>query len=373
MDLNFTDEQRQFAASANALLSSRARRMEPRELWREIAALGWLGLPLPEAYGGLGQGAADVGLLAEVFGRHRVRTDYIPCIVLCGSIIASTGSEAQKSMVLPDLAAGTLKLALAHAEAAARHELRHVTTTAQRNGGGWTLNGRKISAIGADDADKVIVSARIAGNARDEAGVGLFLVERAAAGLQLQAHSTVDGASAARLTLERCHVPAEAHLGHNENALAHLQRAFGQAMAAWSAELVGLMEAATSATIEYTKTRIQFGRPLAANQVLRHRMADMSIQCEEARSMALRAALFTEEDEARERDRAISGAWSKISRGARFVAEQAIQLHGGMGVTEELPIGTHLKRVLALDAIVGSADFHLRRHSGLAVRAVRAS
>jgi alkylation response protein AidB-like acyl-CoA dehydrogenase len=191
--------------------------------------------------------------------------------------------------------------------------------------------------------------------------------------LTVEVYPTLDGASAARVTLDNAQVGAEALLGGDENALPHLERAFDQAIAAWCSELVGVMESATKATIEYTKIRVQFGKPLAANQTLRHRMADMSIECEEARSMALRAALHATNEDPIARARAVSGAWAKVSRAARFVAEQAVQLHGGMGVTDELQIGSYLKRVVALDAIIGTPDHHLRRHAALSDRSSHAA
>ncbi len=372
MDLAYSDEQKLLAESAHGLLATRAQRKDASGLWQEMAGLGWLALPAPEEHGGLGQGAVDVGILAEAFGRHLVATPYIPCIVLCGGIVASAGSNEQKRAILPSLSVGGATLALAHAEQGARHDLRHVGAGATRDDGGWRLSGRKIAALGAGEADRLIVSARIRGSLDDANGIGLFLVEPGQAGVVLETYRTVDGASAARLTLNDVKLPADALLGADENALAQIERGFDHAVAAWCAEVVGLMDAAAAATIEYVKIRVQFGKPLAANQALRHRIADMAVQCEEARAMALRAALYAADDDAAQRARAIAGAWAKISRGGRFVAEQAIQLHGGMGVTDELQIGAYLKRIVALDAIIGSPEHHLRQHAALSARLSRA-
>ncbi|MCB1545438.1 MAG: acyl-CoA dehydrogenase family protein, partial [Rhodoblastus sp.] len=317
----------------------------------------------PESDGGLGQGIVDVGIVTEAMGRHRVRSNYVAGVVLAGGLIAALGNDAQRAAMLPGLADGSLRLALAHAEAGARYNLAHVATRATKSGAGWVLDGSKIAVLGGDVADRLIVSARISGATRDEAGIALFIVARDAKGVTVDGHATVDGAGAARVTLSGVEVGADALL--SENAFAAIERACDRATAAFCSELVGLMEAATAATIEYTKIRIQFGKPLAVNQTLRHRMADMSIACEEARSMALRAALYADNEDARARSRAIAGAWAKVSRAARFVAEQSIQLHGGMGVTDELEIGGYLKRVIALDAIIGGPDLHLRRHAAL--------
>jgi alkylation response protein AidB-like acyl-CoA dehydrogenase len=371
MDLSYTDEQRLLQESANNLLAARAAKAGAQDLWSEIAGLGWLGLPLPEADGGLGQSTVDVAIVAEAMGRHLVSAPFVSNVVLCGGLVAALGSESQRAL-LPALADGKLRLALAHAEEGARYDLRHVATKAMRESDGWTLHGRKLAVLAGGDADKFLVSGRIAGTTRDAQRVGLFLIDRNAAGVSVEAYATVDGGSAARVTLDNAKVGADARLG-GDDALAHIEHAYDRAIAAWASELVGLMEAATAATIEYTKIRVQFGKPLAVNQVLRHRMADMSIACEEARSMALRAAIYADHEDGTQRARAVAGAWAKVSRAARFVAEQAVQLHGGMGVTNELQIGGYLKRVLALDAIVGGPDHHLRRHAALSVRGAHAA
>ncbi len=373
MDLAYSDEQRMFADSANEVLTKRALKSDPQSLWPEMAELGWLALPIPESYGGFGQGAADVGILTERFGRHLVVTPYVPAIVLCGRLIASLGSDAQKAALLPGLANGSLRLALAHTERGARHTLQHVTLAASVDGSGWRLSGEKLAAIGADEADLILVSARLSGDSRDAKGIAVFLLDPGQAGLRIDRYATVDGASAAQLTLTDVHLPASARLGATvgaagDEAFAALEQAFDAAIAAWCAELLGLMEAATAATIDYTKVRVQFGKPLAANQVLRHRMADMSVHCEVARSMALRAALYVDHADVSQRARAVSGAWAKVIRAARSVTEEAIQMHGGMGVTDELNVGLFLKRVLALEAVVGGAEHHLRRHAAHSAR-----
>jgi alkylation response protein AidB-like acyl-CoA dehydrogenase len=374
MDLAYSDQQRMFADSANEVLTKRALKTDPQALWTDMAELGWLGLPIPDAYGGFGQGAADVGILCERFGRHLVVTPYVPAMVLCARLVASLGTDAQKAALLPGLAAGTLKIALAHTERGARHTLQHVTLSASADGSGWRLSGEKMAAIGADQADRILVSARISGASRDARGIAVFVLEPGQAGLRIDPYDTVDGATAARLTLTDVHLPASARLGATDDeaggAFAALEHAVDAAIAAWCAELLGLMESATAATIEYTKVRVQFGKPLAANQVLRHRMADMSVQCEVARSLALRAALYVDHADVSQRARAVSGAWAKVIRVARSVTEEAIQMHGGMGVTDELNVGLFLKRVLALEALVGGAEHHLRRHAAHSARSM---
>jgi alkylation response protein AidB-like acyl-CoA dehydrogenase len=372
MDLAYSDEQRMFADSANEVLTKRALKTDPHSLWSDMAELGWLALPIPEAWGGFGQGAVDVGILSERFGRHLVVTPYVQALVLCGRLIESLGTDAQKAALLPGLANGRLKLALAHTERGARHTLQHVTLSAGADGSGWRLSGEKMAAIGADQADRILVSARVSGHSRDVTGIAVFVIEPGQAGLRIDRYDTVDGATAARLTLTDVHLPDSARLDATDDeadaAFLALEHAFDAAIAAWCAELLGLMESATAATIDYTKVRVQFGKPLAANQVLRHRMADMSVHCEVARSMALRAALHVDHADVSVRARAVSGAWAKVIRAARSVTEEAIQMHGGMGVTDELNVGLFLKRVLALEALVGGAEHHLRRHAAHSAR-----
>jgi alkylation response protein AidB-like acyl-CoA dehydrogenase len=299
-------------------------------------------------------------------------TPYVQALVLCGRLIESLGTDAQKAALLPGLANGRLKLALAHTERGARHTLQHVTLSAGADGSGWRLSGEKMAAIGADQADRILVSARVSGHSRDVTGIAVFVIEPGQAGLRIDRYDTVDGATAARLTLTDVHLPDSARLDATDDeadaAFLALEHAFDAAIAAWCAELLGLMESATAATIEYTKVRVQFGKPLAANQVLRHRMADMSVHCEVARSMALRAALHVDHADVSVRARAVSGAWAKVIRAARSVTEEAIQMHGGMGVTDELNVGLFLKRVLALEALVGGAEHHLRRHAAHSAR-----
>jgi alkylation response protein AidB-like acyl-CoA dehydrogenase len=372
MDLAYSDEQRMFADSANEVLTKRALKTDPHSLWSDMAELGWLALPIPEAWGGFGQGAVDVGILSERFGRHLVVTPYVQALVLCGRLIESLGTDAQKAALLPGLANGRLKLALAHTERGARHTLQHVTLSAGADGSGWRLSGEKMAAIGADQADRILVSARVSGHSRDVTGIAVFVIEPGQAGLRIDRYDTVDGATAARLTLTDVHLPDSARLDATDDeadaAFLALEHAFDAAIAAWCAELLGLMESATAATIDYTKVRVQFGKPLAANQVLRHRMADMSVHCEVARSMALRAALHVDHADVSVRARAVSGAWAKVIRAARSVTEEAIQMHGGMGVTDELNVGLFLKRVVALEALVGGAEHHLRRHAAHSAR-----
>ena len=367
MDLSFSGDQALLHDTARRFLAQhgptpKAGSQANRSLWPEFAKMGWLALPISEGHGGLGQGPVDVGILMEAFGRSLVTEPYLSTVVLCAGLIASVGSEAQRQAILPGIAEGTTQLSLAHVEEGARYNLSHVETSARRSNDGWILSGRKLAVLGSAQADHLLVSARVSGATRDAAGIGIFLVGKEFSGLVVDRFATVDGAGAAVVTLKDVAVGVEALLGGNDNVLPHLETGFDRTVAASCAEMVGIMDALIAATVEYTNTRVQFGHPLSANQVVRHRLADMSMACEEARSMALRASLFVDDENPDVRSRAVAGAKNKVSRAARFVAEQAVQLHGGMGVTDELNIGFYLKRVLALDALFGPAEYHLRRH-----------
>lgn len=375
MDLTPTDEQRMLRESAGRFVraqynaDARRKRAETGEgfapaTWAEFAELGWLALPLPEAHGGLGGSAVEVGMLMEAFGEGLVDSPYISSVILGAGAIAATGSPEQQADFLPKVAEGALRLAFAHSERQARFNLADVAAHAVKDADGWIIDGAKTAVLDADEADTLVVSARIHGNRSEAGGIGLFLVPRDAAGVTLTTDQRLGGGKVCQLRLEGVRLDAGALLGGNENALPVIEAVIDHATAALCADAVGMMQTLVETTATYIKTREQFGRPLSANQALRHRMADMAVAVEEARSLALRAALFADA-EPLARSRAASGAKFKIGRGARFVAEQAVQLHGGMGVTEELEIGAFLKRIVFFEAMFGGGDHHLKRHAAL--------
>ena len=375
MDLTPTEEQRLLRESAGRFVraqynaDARRKRAEAGEgfsagAWREFADLGWLALPLPEAHGGLGGGAVEVGMLMEAFGEGLVDSPYVSTVILGAGAIAAAGSPAQQADLLPKIAEGALRVAFAHSERQARYNLADVATHAVKDADGWVLDGAKTAVLDADEADLLIVSARIHGNRADAKGIGLFIVPRDAEGVTLTTDLRLGGGKVSQVRLAGVRLGAGALLGGLEDALPVIEAVSDHATAALCAEAVGMMQTLVETTAAYIKTREQFGRPLSVNQALRHRMADMAVAVEEARSLALRAALFADAEPAA-RARAVSGAKAKIGRGARFVAEQAVQLHGGMGVTEELEIGAFLKRVVFFDAMFGGVDHHLKRHAAL--------
>lgn len=377
MDLTLSDEQRLLRESADRFVNENYTADHRRriandplgfsaDLWKQFAELGWLALPIAEADGGLGGGAIEIGILMEAFGRGLVSEPYLSTVVIGAALIAECGSEAQRQTLLPRIADGSLVLAFAHSERQARFDLAAVRTSAKKAPDGWTLNGQKTAVLDGNAAGQIIVSARV-----DDGKLSLFLVPRGTPGLTSRDFARLGGGRACNLDLRDVRLPADAMLGGGSDALPAIEAVVDRAMAALGAEAVGIMQTLLDQTLEYTKIRKQFGRPLSANQVIRHRLADMSMQCDEARSMALRAALMADAEPV-PRSRAASGAKAKIGRCARFVAEQSVQLHGAMGVTEELDIGSYFKRLLAFDTLFGGSAHHYRRYAALGGRAVQA-
>jgi alkylation response protein AidB-like acyl-CoA dehydrogenase len=382
MDLTLSDEQRLLRESADRFVSEtndaghrRRQASEPSgfsaAIWKQFADLGWLALPIDEAYGGLGGGAIETGILMEAFGRGLVCEPYLSTVVIGAALILECGSEAQKQALLPKIADGSLILAFAHSERAARFDLAEVAATAKKTPAGWRLDGRKTAVLDGNAAGRIIVSARIASDHGSPGKLCLFLVPAGVPGMALRDFPRLGGGRACNLELRDVSLPAEALLGDGRDALPAIEAVVDRAMAALGAEAVGIMQTLLDTTLEYTKMRKQFGRPLSANQVIRHRLADMAMQCDEARSMALRAALMVDAEPVA-RGRAASGAKAKIGKCARFVAEQSVQLHGAMGVTEELDIGSYFKRLLAFDTLFGGSAHHYRRHAALGGRRIQA-
>ncbi len=375
MDLSLSDEQRLLTEAASRFIAGRysfeQRRAIlqstdgfSREIWREMAELGWLGLPFAEDFGGLGAGPVEIGIVMEAIGRALIVEPYLSTIVLSGGLISALGTDEQKRALLPNIAEGKELVSLAHAEPQARFTLEDVATMATQAGDGWHLSGRKEVVIGAPAADWLLVSARVTGGQHDRKGIGVFLVPKHAKGLSTKDFPTLDGGRASNLELDEVKVEDNALLGQSIDALPAIMEATDRAIAAICAEAIGCMEVLLETTIAYTKTRVQFGAPLAANQVLRHRMVDMAVKIEEAKASSLKCTLSMDGD-ALTRARAASSAKAKVARCGRYVAEQAVQLHGGMGVTEELNVNAYFKRLLAIEMLFGSPDFHLRRHARL--------
>ncbi len=370
MDFELTDEQRLLRESVERLMADRydfaARKrfaQEPggygAEPWRQYAELGLLGLPFAERDGGLGGGPVETMIVMEAFGRALALEPYFATIVLGGSFLRLGGSDAMRAALVPQIAGGTLKLAFAHAERQARYDLADVATTARRDGAGYVLDGAKSLVLHGDAADKLVVSARLAGAQRERDGVALFLVDSGADGVTRRGYPTIDGLRAAEVTLSGVRVAADAVIGEPGRGFALIERVVDGAIAALTAEAVGAMAAMHEITVDYLKVRKQFGVPIGNFQVLQHRAADMLVALEEARSMALLATMMADEADATERRKAIAAAKVQIGRSGRIVGQGAVQLHGGIGMTMENKVGHYFKRVTMIDTLFGDADHHL--------------
>ncbi|HUP91235.1 MAG TPA: acyl-CoA dehydrogenase family protein [Solimonas sp.] len=376
MEFNFSDEQNQLRdqilrfiqrdygfEKRRGILKSQAGYSV--DAWKQFAEMGLLALTLPEAQGGLGGNAVDTLAVMEIFGRGLVVEPYLSTIVIGADLIARAGSAAQQEALLPRIADGSLLVSLAHYENGGRYELNHVATRAERDGAGWKLNGGKTVVLHGAAAGKLLVSARTAGKPRDEQGVSLFLIDAKAPGVTLQDYATHDGQRAAELTLKDVKLGADALLGPADQALPLIERTLQRAIAALCAEAVGAMSALLEITTAYLKTRKQFGVPIGSFQALQHRTADMLMAAEAARSMAYLAAAKVDNDDALERRRAISAAKYLVGQAARQVGQQAVQLHGGIGVTDELNVGHYFKRLTMINVLFGDAEHHLGRYSDL--------
>jgi alkylation response protein AidB-like acyl-CoA dehydrogenase len=373
MDIQFTEEQELLRSSVQRLLRDQydfdARRKIvatdegwSRKHWNAFAELGLCAAPFQESSGGLGGGPLATMIVMQEFGRNLVVEPFLETVVLAGGLIEDFGSQAQREEFLPQIMAGEAIWTLAWAEGRSRYDLNNVTTTARRNGESYVLSGTKAAVIGAPWADKLIVSARTAGGPRDRGGVNLFVVDRQSANLHLQSFKTIDGRRAAEITLMNVHVPASQLLGKEGEGVAALEACRDSAIAALCAEAVGAMSELNSATLEYSRTRKQFGVALGTFQVLQHRMVDMFIAIEESTSLTQSLTLSLTTDDPH-RSKLASGAKSKVGYGARFVAEQAIQLHGGMGMSDELNVGHYFKRIAGINVQFGDPTFHLMRYA----------
>jgi alkylation response protein AidB-like acyl-CoA dehydrogenase len=333
------------------------------EAWKQYAELGLLALPLPEDLGGLGGNAVDIMVVMEQFGQGLLMEPYLSSVVLSAGLLAESAADAVKQKLLPQIAAGKIKVALACYEAAGRFDLAHVACEALQKGGSWQLSGRKSVVLDGPSADYFLISARSGGAATDADGVSLFLVPKQTKGLTVTGYATQTGARAADLLLEEVELGTDALIGTAGAALPRIQRAIDRGIAALCAEAVGVMHALNKATLEYLKTRKQFGVAIGTFQALKHRMADMLMAAEQSRSMAIIAAVHADSGDAAERSRSIAAAKAYIGQAGRLVGQQAVQLHGGMGVVDEHIVSHYFKRLTMIDMTFGDADYHLGRFS----------
>jgi len=336
-----------------------------RENWKQMAELGWLGMAFSEDVGGFGGGAVEVMIMMESMGRGLVLEPFVSTVLLGGALVAEAGNTEQIESIIPSLIEGETMLAFAYAEAQSRFNLNDVETSATKSGDNYVLNGAKAVVYHGGTADKLIVSARTSGNSRDAEGISLFVVDSDAAGVDIRSYATVDGQRAADIRLENVSVPAENLLGAEGKAAPLIEKIVDRAIGALCAEAVGAMAAANDITNEYLKSRKQFGVPIGKFQVLQHRMVDMYMEAEQSKSMSDMLAMKLDLDYEDETRKAVSAAKAQIGKSAKFVGQQSVQLHGGMGMTDEYSIGHYFKRLTTIEMLFGNTDYHLNRFSSL--------
>ena len=372
MDFDLNDEQRMMKESLDRTLADRygfkqretyAKTSEgfSRELWATYAELGLLALPFSEDDGGFGGGPQETMIVMESLGTKLALEPYIASIVLAGGLLRHAGSPEQKERYIGALADGSKTASFAHSELGSRYTLSDVSTTATKDGDGWVLNGSKGLVLQGDSADTIIVSARVSGGRADRDGLGLFIISGEAPGVVRHGYETQDGQHAAEITLTNVKVGAGDVLGEPGKAYPVISRVVDEATAAVCAEAVGAMDALTKLTVDYLKTRKQFGVTIGSFQVLQHRAADMLIATEQAKSMTMYATMMAGSDDAAEREKAVSAAKIQVAKSGRTVGQEATQLHGGIGMTMEYEGGHYFKRLTMIASMFGDADYHLRR------------
>jgi pimeloyl-CoA dehydrogenase small subunit len=336
------------------------------QVWATFAEMGLLGLPFASEFGGFGGNAVDLMPVMEAIGEGLVLEPYLTTVGLSGQFIARGGSAAQKQALLPALSEGRLKLAFAQTERGSRYDLAQVAVRAKKSGNGYVIDGEKCVVLHAPSADKLVVSARTTGVGADAKGISLFLVDRNAPGVTLKTYRTADNLRAADVQFSGTTVSAEALIGKEDAALPLIEEVGDYATALLCTEAVGAIKFANEATLGYLKTRKQFGAPIGTFQTLQHRMVDMMISYEQAKSMACLACVKSESADVGERKRVLSAAKIKIADACRHVSQESVQLHGGMGMTEELKVSHTFRRLTTIAQTFGDADHHLDRFAACA-------
>ncbi len=372
MDFDLSEEQRLLKDSVDGLLADTydfearkkhgaAKKGWSDEVWSKFAEQGLLGLPFAEADGGFGAGAIETGIVMEALGRALVLEPYFATVVLGGGFLRLGGSAAQRKAYLPDVVAGKKTIAFAQLEKDSRYDLGDVITSAKKKGAGWVISGEKFVVLHGDSASTLVVTARTKGGQRDRDGVGVFLVPANANGVRIKGYPTQDGLRAADITFENVEVGADAVLGDPENGLPLVERVADEARVALCSEAVGAMDESLKTTIEYLKTRQQFGVNIGTFQALQHRGSDMFVALEQARGISMYATMAVSFDDPKARTDAIAAAKVQVGRSAKYIGQQSIQLHGGVGMTMEYKIGHYFKRMTMIESTLGDSDFHLRR------------
>jgi pimeloyl-CoA dehydrogenase small subunit len=372
MDFDLSEEQRLLKESVDGLLTDAydfdARKKYMKEkggwskaVWGKLAEQGLLGLPFAEADGGFGAGGVETMIVMEALGKALVLEPYLATVVIGGGFLRHGGSDAQKAAHVPGIIDGSKTFAFAQLEKNSRYDLHDVATSAKKKGNAYVIDGEKFVVLNGENADTLIVTARTKGERRDRSGVGVFLVPANAKGVTKKSYPTQDGLHAADITFTGVEVDGSAAIGNPEDGLALIERVVDDARTALCAEAVGLMDVSLETTVEYIKTRKQFGVAIGTFQSLQHRASDMFVAVEQARSMSMFATMASEFDDAKERAKAIAAAKVQIGKSAKFVGQQSIQLHGGIGMTMEAKIGHYFKRLTMIENTFGDTDYHLRR------------
>ena len=375
MDFNFNEEQT-LIQSQVAQFIQRDYEWEKRQVlvasdlgfssenWKTFAELGWLGISLSEKSGGFGGSALESMIIMEEFGKGLVVEPFLETVILCAGLIDSCGNEEQKADLLGPVISGEMHLALGFTEPQSRFNLADVTTEAKKKNGDYLVSGFKSVVMNGPNADKLIISARTSGKQDDKEGISLFIIDRNLEGVSLRNYPTVDGRRASEVTLENVIIPSSSLLSEKGKGFQHLEGAIDRATLAICAEAVGAMEVLYKTTVEYTKTREQFGQAIGKFQVLQHRMVDMFMEYEQSKSLLYMATIKNVEG-SKDAKKAISGLKYQVGKAAKFIGQQSVQLHGGMGVTEELNVGHFFKRLTTIITIFGNTDYHLKRYSQL--------
>lgn len=331
--------------------------------YERFAEFGWTAVPFTEEDGGFGGGPVELMLLMEQFGRGLVIEPYLASIVMAGGALRHSGSAEQKAQWLPGLIDGSITGALACQEPHGRFNLARVATRAQRHDGAWQLSGHKAVVLNARDASVIIVPARTAGEITDRDGISLFALKQGTKGVSLRSYPTVDGLQAADVMLDGVHIGADAMIGKEGHGLAILERAIDDATLAVCAEAVGIMAVLVDKTVEYSKSRKQFGLPIGAFQALQHRMVEMFMEHEQTRSLLYMAAMKLAAG-AEDAGQGLHALKYQVGRAGRRIGQEAVQIHGGMGVTDELDVAHYFKRLTTIELSFGNADDHLGRYAG---------
>ena len=331
-----------------------------KDYWSSMAELGWLGLAFDEQDGGFGGNQIDTLVLMEQFGKGLVLEPFLANIVLGGGTIKRGASQSIKDLIIPGIMDGSMHVTLAYAEEQSRFDIEDVATSAREEDGNFIINGKKSMVLNAESADKIVVVVRTSGSQVDEDGISLFIVDAASDGIERENFPTVDGLRASEVIFENVKVPSENLIGERDKGFEILQAVVNDAILALAAEAVGAMEVLYKDTVEYTQQREQFDHALSDFQVLQHRMVDMFMEYEQCKSLLFRATMETVQDPELSQ-RTVHALKHLIGKSGIFVGESAVQLHGGMGVTEELRIGHFFKRLLVIDSQFGNADFHLNK------------